>query len=172
VNELTHKTTDDNEAAHCVARCRWQQQQQQQQPTNQRTTTHSTNHPTTGTAVAASLSDSSQQDKEGFRFIVVVQNKRMTRGDQRDRDRTKRQAKEAAKNKTTGRDGTPAQRNQDDKVALLAKLQAKKAAKEAGGTEPVAAGKAPVKPKGKPKQTGALDDLLSAGLSTGKRTRK
>mmetsp|Transcript_86974 Transcript_86974/g.130400 ORF Transcript_86974/g.130400 Transcript_86974/m.130400 type:complete len:99 (-) Transcript_86974:314-610(-) len=98
----------------------------------------------------------------------------MTRGDQRERDRAKRQAKEAAKGKGATREGTPAQRNQDDKQALLAKLEAKKAAKEAAAGQP--AGKEPVKPKSaaskKPKQTNAFDDLLSAGLSKGKKTRK
>mmetsp|Transcript_6577 Transcript_6577/g.18809 ORF Transcript_6577/g.18809 Transcript_6577/m.18809 type:complete len:97 (+) Transcript_6577:19-309(+) len=95
----------------------------------------------------------------------------MTRGDQRERDRAKRQAKEAAKNKGHGREGTPLQRNQDDKAALEAKIAAKKAAKakeaeQSGGTA------APVVRKKVPKkQDVALDDLLNAGLAKAKKGR-
>lgn len=95
----------------------------------------------------------------------------MSRGDQRERDRAKRQAKEAAKNGGNKREGTPAQRNLDDKAALLAKLEAKKAAKEAAVNQPEA--KAPVKPKSKAKkQDDNLDDLLNAGLTKGKKSKK
>jgi len=88
----------------------------------------------------------------------------MSRGDQRERDRAKRQAKEAAKNKSTQREGTPLQRNDNDKAALQAKIEAKKARQEA---EAVAASstKAPVARKKVAKKEDNLDDLLNAGLS-------
>lgn len=69
----------------------------------------------------------------------------MSRGDKRDRDRAKRQAKDAAKGKGAQREGTPLQRNEGDKAALEAKLAAKAAKKEAeaaaqaGGGAPIAA---------------------------------
>jgi hypothetical protein len=92
----------------------------------------------------------------------------MSRGDQRDRDRQKRQAKEAAKNKGSGREGTPLQRNADD----AAKLQAKVAAKAAKQTEQNngLSGNTPVARTKVAKKSDTLDDLLSAGL--GKKTRK
>lgn len=88
----------------------------------------------------------------------------MSRGNQREHDRAKRQAKEASKNKTNSREGTPAQRNGEDAAKLQAK-QAAKAAKlaEAAGAEPT---KAPVVRKKVPgKKDTSLDDLLSAGLT-------
>lgn len=102
----------------------------------------------------------------------------MTRGDQRERDRAKRQTKEASKNKTNGREGTPSERNMDDKFALQAKVAAKKAAKEAevsAGVDPVTTGTtkaAPVSRKKVAKKTEILDDLLDAGLTKAKKTRK
>ena len=96
----------------------------------------------------------------------------MSRGDQRDRDRAKRQAKEAAKNKGTQREGTPSQRNADDKNALLAKIEAKKAKKEADAAA-AANTKAPVVRKKVPKKKDdTLDDLLNAGLSAGKKKKR
>jgi hypothetical protein len=92
----------------------------------------------------------------------------MTRGDQRDRDRQKRQAKEAGKNKGSGREGTPMQRNADDAAKLQAKLAAKAAKKadEDNGNS----GKVPVARPKVAKKTDDLDDLLAAGLD--KKTRK
>lgn len=91
----------------------------------------------------------------------------MSRGNQRDHDRQKRQAKEAAKNKGNNREGTPAQRNADD----ASKLQAKIAAKATQHTD-TSSEKAPVVRKKVPaKKSDTLDDLLSAGLTKGKKTR-
>jgi hypothetical protein len=93
----------------------------------------------------------------------------MTRGDQRERDRAKRQAKEAAKNKGTQREGTPLQRNDADKAALEAKIAAKKAQKAAEAAN-AAATKEPVVRKKVPKKNEEnLDALLSAGLATVKK---
>ena len=50
----------------------------------------------------------------------------MSRGNQREVDRAKRQAKDASKNQAT-REGTPMQRNQDDAAKLQAKIAAKAA---------------------------------------------
>ncbi|CAJ1968641.1 unnamed protein product [Cylindrotheca closterium] len=94
----------------------------------------------------------------------------MSRGDQRDRDRQKRQAREASKNNVTQREGTPQQRNADDKAALLAKLEAKKAKQLAEPLDQNANIPVPRK-KGK-KQSETLDDLLSAGLAVGKKKKK
>ena len=91
----------------------------------------------------------------------------MSRGDQRDRDRAKRQAKEAAKNKGIQREGTPQQRNADDKAALLAKLEAKKAKQLSESKDQD--NKKPVVRKKVKKETESLDDLLSAGLAAGKK---
>lgn len=95
----------------------------------------------------------------------------MSRGDQRDRDRQKRQAKEAAKNKGQQREGTPLQRNEDDKAKLQAKIAAKKAQKEAeAAAAATTTSKAPVVRKKVPKkQDASLDDLLNAGLTKGKK---
>jgi len=94
----------------------------------------------------------------------------MSRGDQRDRDRAKRQAKDAAKNKANQREGTPQQRNADDKAALLAKLEAKKA-KQLSESKDQVEKKTVVRKKVK-KETESLDDLLSAGLTAGKKKKK
>ena len=68
------------------------------------------------------------------------------------------------------RDGTPAQRNQDDAAKLQAK-QAAKAAKEAEEAAKAAnPSKAPVVRKKVPKKKDDnLDDLLNAGLKKGKK---
>mmetsp|Transcript_11771 Transcript_11771/g.27937 ORF Transcript_11771/g.27937 Transcript_11771/m.27937 type:complete len:99 (+) Transcript_11771:137-433(+) len=92
----------------------------------------------------------------------------MSRGNQRDTDRAKRQAKEAAKNKQNGREGTPAQRNGEDGAKLQAKLAAK-ASKKAEDAENATTTKAPVVRKKVPaKKTDTLDDMLNAGLSAKK----
>ena len=92
----------------------------------------------------------------------------MSRGDQRERDRAKRQAKEAKKSGGNTREGTPSQRNSDDKNALLAKIEAKKA-KAAADAQNQASTKAPVARKKVPKKDDNLDDLLNAGLKKGKK---
>lgn len=94
----------------------------------------------------------------------------MSRGDQRERDRAKRQAKDAAK-KTNQREGTPAQRNQDDKAKLLAKVEAKKAKQEADAQAEQNKAKV-IKKKKVQKQEDSLSDLLSAGLNVGKKKKK
>ena len=93
----------------------------------------------------------------------------MSRGDQRERDRAKRQANEAAKSKGAGREGTPLLRNENDKAALEAKVAAKKAqAAEAESGTPTAA---PVVRKKVPKKED-LNDLLSAGLTKVAKSKK
>jgi hypothetical protein len=114
------------------------------------------------TTILRNITQESQQKYDTHNFA-------MSRGDQRDRDRQKRQAKEAAKNKGSAREGTPSQRNADDAAKLQAKLAAKAAKKSEeengnSGTVPVL-----TRPK-VAKKTDTLDDLLSAGL--GKKTRK
>jgi hypothetical protein len=86
----------------------------------------------------------------------------MSRGGQRDRDRAKREAKDASKTKGKQREGTIQQRNQDDKEALQAKLEAKKAEKATGAS--VQDTKKPVARKKVKKQADDLDDLLNVGL--------
>jgi hypothetical protein len=91
----------------------------------------------------------------------------MSRGDQRDRDRAKREAKEAAKTKGKQREGTPQSRNQDDKVALQAKLEAKKAEQATGAS--VQDTQKPVARKKVKKEADDLDDLLNVGLKQKKK---
>ena len=89
----------------------------------------------------------------------------MTRGDQRERDRAKRQAKEAAKNKGNSREGTPLQRNMEDAAKLQAKIAAKQA-KQSDQDQQQGNAIAPVQPKKIAKKVdNSLDDLLSAGLT-------
>jgi len=97
----------------------------------------------------------------------------MSRGDQRERDRSKRQAKEDAKNGGNKREGTPAQRNQEDAVKLQAKLAAKQAKKdEQDDVNAAQTNKGPVPRKKVAKKTEDLDDLLIAGLSTTSKKNK
>jgi hypothetical protein len=110
---------------------------------------------------------------EFFSHPLLEQTKlAMSRGDQRDRDRAKRQAKEAAKSKGSSREGTPLQRNQDDAAKLQAKIAAKAAKKAQEETNDVTASKEPAPRKKVPKKSDNLDDLLSAGLGGAKKTRK
>jgi len=95
----------------------------------------------------------------------------MSRGNQRERDRQKNQAKLAAKSKGDQREGTPSQRNANDKDALLAKIEAKKAAK-AASADAQKNTKAPVARKKVAKKDDSLDDLLNAGLTKGKKGKK
>ncbi|CAB9501484.1 expressed unknown protein [Seminavis robusta] len=91
----------------------------------------------------------------------------MSRGDKRDRDRAKTQARLAQKSKANAREGRPEDRNANDAAALQAKVAAKKAAKDAeAGNAP---SKGPVARKAKNKKQQDLDDLLNAGLTTGKK---
>mmetsp|Transcript_20340 Transcript_20340/g.38050 ORF Transcript_20340/g.38050 Transcript_20340/m.38050 type:complete len:95 (-) Transcript_20340:1510-1794(-) len=94
----------------------------------------------------------------------------MSRGDQRERDRAKRQAKEAAKNKGAQREGTPLQRNQNDAAKLQAKIAAKQAKAAEDASKSASSSSGPVPRKKVAKKTDTLDDLLSAGLQ--KKTRK
>ena len=96
----------------------------------------------------------------------------MSRGDQRDRDRAKRQAKDAARNGGNKREGTPAQRNADDAAKLQAKLAAKEAKKAEEANAAATKTNNPVPRKKIPKKTDTLDDLLNAGLSSQKKNRK
>jgi hypothetical protein len=96
----------------------------------------------------------------------------MSRGDQRERDRQKRQAKEAAKNKGSAREGTPLQRNENDAAKLQAKIAAKQAQKAEQDANAGNTTKAPVARKKVAKKSDNLVDLLNAGLTSGKKTRK
>lgn len=93
----------------------------------------------------------------------------MSRGDQRERDRLKKQKKlQAGQKNQTG--GSVETRNMNDKAALEAKNARKSAMKKA---EEEAALKAPqkrvVKKKVTKKADPGLDDLLSAGLNKTKK---
>ena len=96
----------------------------------------------------------------------------MTRGDQRERDRAKRQAKEAQKAKP--KEGRPDQRNAADAAKLAAKVEAKRA-KEAAAAQQADTGPTKVvvpKKKLTTVKNDNLDDLLSAGLTSGKKKIK
>jgi homoserine dehydrogenase len=98
----------------------------------------------------------------------------MSRGDQRDRDRAKNQAKHAGKN-TVQREGQPAERNADDATKLAAKVEAKKKKEAEEAIKAAASAGAPVivpKKKAVAKKKDNFDDLLSAGLSTTKKRAK
>ena len=51
----------------------------------------------------------------------------MTRGNQREIDRARAQARDAKNKPKEGREGTPAARNEADALALAAKIEAKRA---------------------------------------------
>uniref|UniRef100_A0A7S2XTZ6 Small EDRK-rich factor-like N-terminal domain-containing protein n=1 Tax=Attheya septentrionalis TaxID=420275 RepID=A0A7S2XTZ6_9STRA len=105
----------------------------------------------------------------------------MARGDKRERDRAKKQADLASREKGT-KEGRPDQRNMNDSAALGAKVAAKQAAKKAQEeTDKLAAewgagtaGAPKVLPKKKKavKKGDGMDDLLSAGLSASKKKGK
>ena len=67
---------------------------------------------------------------------------------------------------------TPLQRNADDAAKLQAKIAAKAAKKSQEEGNDATGAKAPVARKKVAKKTDTLDDLLSAGLTAGKKTRK
>lgn len=91
----------------------------------------------------------------------------MARGDQRERDRAKKQARLAKDAKNQAKGGNPETRNANDAAALQAKVARKAEMKtkeeeelaRAARSKPVAR-----KKKGK-KEDDSLDDLLSAGLA-------
>ncbi|GKY96275.1 hypothetical protein MPSEU_000587000 [Mayamaea pseudoterrestris] len=94
----------------------------------------------------------------------------MSRGDQRERDRAKKLAKEAEKG--TKKEGNPLQRNESDAAALEAKRAAKAAAAAANaGSNHLIGNKEPVKPKKIVKKSDNFDDLLASGLDAGKKKR-
>lgn len=97
----------------------------------------------------------------------------MSRGDKRERDRAKSQAKLAKKN-NSNKEGDPLQRNASDSAALAAKVAKKKAMLEEQEKAAVSASaSASVVRKKVPKKADAgLDDLLNAGLSAGKKGKK
>mmetsp|Transcript_16658 Transcript_16658/g.23472 ORF Transcript_16658/g.23472 Transcript_16658/m.23472 type:complete len:98 (-) Transcript_16658:409-702(-) len=96
----------------------------------------------------------------------------MSRGDKRERDRAKNQAKLASRQKAQTSGGDPLKRNENDKAALEAKVAKKKAMQEAAEKEAENATKGPVPRKKKPTKDAGLDDLLSAGLSGNKKKGK
>lgn len=97
----------------------------------------------------------------------------MARGDQRDRDRAKAQAKLAKKGGAGKSDGHPAQRNANDSVALAEKVAKKAAMKKEADEKAAKEGSTKIveRKKVKKKEEG-LDDLLSAGLAGGKGKKK
>jgi hypothetical protein len=97
---------------------------------------------------------------------------KMSRGNQRDTDRQKRQAKLQKMSNGNQREGTPASRNEDDKAKLLAKLEAKKAKAQDDANAATQSTKKTVVRKKVAKQADNLDDLLNAGLSGGKKKKK
>jgi hypothetical protein len=92
----------------------------------------------------------------------------MSRGDQRERDRAKKQAKLAKQSGGSQREGRPADRNAEDKLKLEAKVAAKreKLSKE---EQQQSNTKAPIVRKKKDVKNASLDDLLDAGLTKGKK---
>ncbi|KAL7438712.1 hypothetical protein ACHAXM_006419 [Skeletonema potamos] len=96
----------------------------------------------------------------------------MARGDQRERDRAKKQARLQKDAKSHAKEGNPEQRNLADSAALAAKVAKKAEMKKKQEEEeqrqlankPVVA-----KSKAKKKEADGLDDLLSAGLGKGKK---
>mmetsp|Transcript_17942 Transcript_17942/g.30955 ORF Transcript_17942/g.30955 Transcript_17942/m.30955 type:complete len:100 (+) Transcript_17942:147-446(+) len=99
----------------------------------------------------------------------------MARGDQRERDRAKKQARLAKEGRNAPKDGRPEQRNANDAAALAAKVAKKAEMKQQQEADSAkAASNKPVvrKKTGKKKEAENLDDLLSAGLSAGKGKKK
>mmetsp|Transcript_22773 Transcript_22773/g.27432 ORF Transcript_22773/g.27432 Transcript_22773/m.27432 type:complete len:98 (+) Transcript_22773:137-430(+) len=96
----------------------------------------------------------------------------MSRGDKRERDRAKNQAKLAARQKSQSAGGDVQKRNEGDKAALEKKIAMKKAAQEAALKDAATATKGPVPRKKKPTKDVGLDDLLSSGLSGNKKKGK
>mmetsp|Transcript_6266 Transcript_6266/g.5875 ORF Transcript_6266/g.5875 Transcript_6266/m.5875 type:complete len:99 (+) Transcript_6266:44-340(+) len=98
----------------------------------------------------------------------------MSRGDKRDRDRAKNQAKLAKKNLST-KEGSLGQRNDSDSAALAAKVAKKKEMlkEQEEASANAAAVSAPIVRKKVPKKADAgLDDLLNAGMAGRKGKKK
>mmetsp|Transcript_19798 Transcript_19798/g.25485 ORF Transcript_19798/g.25485 Transcript_19798/m.25485 type:complete len:104 (-) Transcript_19798:36-347(-) len=103
----------------------------------------------------------------------------MSRGNQREIDRAKAQAKINDKKKQDGRSGNVMSRNNNDATALQAKLAAKQeklkeeAVNAAGGGSNGGTASGPAIPRKKvQKKTESMDDLLSSGLSSTKKRVK
>mmetsp|Transcript_39342 Transcript_39342/g.81696 ORF Transcript_39342/g.81696 Transcript_39342/m.81696 type:complete len:97 (+) Transcript_39342:67-357(+) len=96
----------------------------------------------------------------------------MSRGDQRERDRAKAQAKQAEKTKANGKSGNPLSRNLNDASALQAKVAAKQEKLKSEQANAGNDGKAPVVRKKTQKKNDSVDDLLSAGLAGNKKRAK
>mmetsp|Transcript_6613 Transcript_6613/g.9452 ORF Transcript_6613/g.9452 Transcript_6613/m.9452 type:complete len:98 (+) Transcript_6613:104-397(+) len=96
----------------------------------------------------------------------------MSRGDKRERDRAKNQAKLASKQKSQTSSGDVQKRNESDKAALEAKVAMKKAAQEAAAKDAETVIKGPVARKKKPTKDVDIDDLLNSGLSGNKKKGK
>mmetsp|Transcript_17348 Transcript_17348/g.26291 ORF Transcript_17348/g.26291 Transcript_17348/m.26291 type:complete len:99 (-) Transcript_17348:2850-3146(-) len=97
----------------------------------------------------------------------------MSRGDQRERDRAKNQAKQAQKLKANTKGGDPLSRNQNDKAALEEKVARKKAMQKEQEEQALknTTTKFPLKKK-KAEAKDSLDDLLNAGISGQKKKGK
>lgn len=65
--------------------------------------------------------------------------------------------------------GDPQKRNENDAAALQAKVAAKQAEKDAAAGVPASSKAGPIAPKKVKKDTAVVDDLLLAGLNTGKK---
>mmetsp|Transcript_2101 Transcript_2101/g.3972 ORF Transcript_2101/g.3972 Transcript_2101/m.3972 type:complete len:97 (-) Transcript_2101:290-580(-) len=90
----------------------------------------------------------------------------MARGDQRERDQAKKQARLAKDGKGKAKDGRPEQRNANDSDALAAKVAMKAEMKKKQEEEEAnAVSNAPVVRKKKKKEVDSLDDLFSAALT-------
>jgi len=97
---------------------------------------------------------------------TTVEEGTMARGDQRDRDRAKKQARLQADAKNKAKEGRPEQRNASDAAALAAKVAKKAEMKEQQDADAArAVANQPVARKVKKKDDAGLDDLLSAGLA-------
>jgi len=97
----------------------------------------------------------------------------MARGNQRDDARAKNLKKKMAEQKGNQREGDPLSRNADDKAALANKVAMKAerlAAQQAKADEDEKRASA-AKRKAKKKDDAGLDDLLSAGLTGGKKKK-
>mmetsp|Transcript_25713 Transcript_25713/g.55324 ORF Transcript_25713/g.55324 Transcript_25713/m.55324 type:complete len:99 (-) Transcript_25713:235-531(-) len=98
----------------------------------------------------------------------------MARGNQREVDQAKKQAR-LLKQGGKSKEGRPEQRNLNDSAALAVKVAKKAEMKKAQDEEDAAKAAASgpvVRKKTKKKEPAGLDDLLSAGLSSGKGKKK
>lgn len=94
----------------------------------------------------------------------------MSRGNQRETDRAKNQAKLQAAANAKSKGGDVLKRNDNDKAALLAKVEEKKRrAEEEAKNANYSATHVTVKPKKKQEKADSLDDILAAGLGKKKK---